>query len=327
MFGLIMIIIFATGGLISFILRLTTKSTKNSGYRQTSKEDMLTQVKMKKKLFTSIGFSFLYFCLLTLILSCGVIIKPGNIGIKQTFGKYSEEVYYPGLHLKNPVSRIINVSTRLDSYTMSKTSLEGNEEGDDSIVTRSKDGIKLNIDTTLLYRINPEKVIYLLSEQGNTYESKIIRNITKSNIVENASPYLFEEITTSKREEFSQVAKEGITNEKIVKDYFFVEDLLIRNIDFPLDVEEAINRKVAEGQKAETTKIMNLIEDKKAIVRELEARGIAGAQEIIQENMTPEYIQWKYIQEIKSIAEDNNQNNTFIIYPLTEDFSPIINVK
>lgn len=91
------------------------------------------------------------------------------------------------------------------------------------------------------------------------------------------------------------------------------ETMDIGNIDYPASVNRQIEAKLAAQQELERQEIQKLIAEREAEIEVIEARGIAGAQEIINKTLTREYLQWKAIEAYKELAQSNN--STFIIVP------------
>lgn len=54
-----------------------------------------------------IGVVFLIGLLLFLSAGCFAIVDAGHVGIEKTFGKVSDNVYPPGLHLKMPWVEVV----------------------------------------------------------------------------------------------------------------------------------------------------------------------------------------------------------------------------
>ncbi|WP_297444366.1 hypothetical protein [Desulfurobacterium sp.] len=56
-----------------------------------------------------------------------------------------------------------------------------------------------------------------------------------------------------------------------------------------------------------------------------EAKGIAESNRIIANSLSKAYLQWYYLQTIKSLA--NGPNNTFIITPYDKNLVPLLNLN
>src|SRR5215470_16468948 len=64
----------------------------------------------------------------------------------------------PGVHVIVPfINEPIIYSTAIQTYTMSKTSAEGQVAGDDAVTVLTNDGQQVFIDISVLYRIDPAK--------------------------------------------------------------------------------------------------------------------------------------------------------------------------
>ena len=61
------------------------------------------------------------------------------------------------------------------NYTMSAVSGEGQVQGDDSIRARTKDGQEVILDASVIYQVDPGKVVPLHIVWQNRYEDGIVR--------------------------------------------------------------------------------------------------------------------------------------------------------
>lgn len=84
------------------------------------------------------------------------------------------------------------------------------------------------------------------------------------------------------------------------------ETMSIGNLDYPKLVQEEIEAKKAALQKEERVAI-------EARVRVAEAQGLADAQKIINDTLTPLYVQYQAIDTYKTLA--GSENTTFVIMP------------
>jgi regulator of protease activity HflC (stomatin/prohibitin superfamily) len=73
---------------------------------------------------------------------------------------YRSDALTPGLHWIVPFAEnVIVYPISRQTYTMSSTPGEGAVSGDDSIAARTADGQQISIDASVIFEINPEKVV------------------------------------------------------------------------------------------------------------------------------------------------------------------------
>lgn len=242
------------------------------------------------------------------------IINPGEVGVQVFFGKVLDNTLEDGFNVKNPFIEIVRFEVRLQEYTLSSIANEGDVFGDDAIKVITRDNLELTIDLSVWYTINADLVteIYRNIAKNNVdLKAKIIRPSVR-NVTRNvATKYSFKE-TIEKREKFSQemelelkeiIDTKGITTDRV----------LIRKVDPPQSVKNSIENKLVQEQNLETKALELEKAAKDAEIRTVTAQGIADAQEIIQDKLTPLYIQYEAVQAYKELAQSNN--TTFVIAP------------
>jgi regulator of protease activity HflC (stomatin/prohibitin superfamily) len=244
------------------------------------------------------------------LLASITIIPAGHVGVKVLFGKTQEGFLPEGLHIINPLLEIQEFSTRTQNYTMSSGTEEGQKAGDDAIRILSNDGLEVNIDLTILYRVNPGSAPTIYKKIGKGFEDKIVRPVTRTGIRNSAAKFNAIELFAEKRAEFETEIIDNISD-TLANRGFNLEQILIRKIDLPTKVKESIERKITAIQEAERMEYVLQKEKSEAERKRVEARGISDAQKIINENLTSKLIQFETIKMQKEIA--TSQNSKIII--------------
>lgn len=227
-----------------------------------------------------------------------VIVDAGTVGVISTFGKVSENAYDPGFHLKNPFSNIIEMSTRTLSYTMSGTPSEGEIQGDDSIQALAKDGGQVWFDVTVLYKLQSEAASGVYSDLGTAYQEKLIRPQIRSTIREVAALYPVTELYSGKREAAQQEMLTRMT-ESIEPRGITVEDVLLRKVNISEQLSASIEAKLSAQQEVQRQEFEIQKAEKEAERKVAEAKGQRDAQDIINQSLTPNYLYFLYINELK----------------------------
>lgn len=239
------------------------------------------------------------------LLSAVRIINPGNVGVQVLFGKVQDKVLYEGLNVINPLMQVEEFSIRTQNYTMSSTFEEGQQMGDDGVRILSKDGLEVNIDLTILYKINPTKAPQIFRTLGPNFESIIIRPVTRTGIRNSASEYEAVELFAEKREEFEESIRQAI-QDTLTSRGFNLDQILVRKIDLPTSVKESIERKITAIQEAQRMEFVLQKEQSEAERKRVEARGIADAQKIVNEGLSPKLLEFERIKMQKALAESPN---------------------
>lgn len=250
------------------------------------------------------GGFFLLLVLFLLLVDGFVSVPAGHVAVIYDRGKgVLEREMEPGLHFKIPFWQTATLmDTRLQVYTMSVSTDEGQQKGDDSIEALTKDGQKVNVDITVQYLIDAQKANLLYNEVGNMYEiqKKVIRppvrNIVREVVTGFESKQLF---NNESRQKASQEIEEKLRKKYAARN-IILESSLLRNVRFSNVYLNAIEEKqVAEQriQKAEFEKQEAEIRKETTIIQataEAESIKLKGAS--LRES--PEVIQLQFVEKM-----------------------------
>ncbi len=252
-----------------------------------------------------------------------IIIQPGNVGVQVLFGNVLDQTLPNGLHFINPFVEVIQMDVKTQAYTMSGKEMEGQIKGDDAIETLSSDGLTLKLEVTVQYRLSAADAALVYRTIGNDYVEKVVRPEIRSALRDGAVSYISTDLYASRREEFVQKVRARIDT-SFKKRGIILENVLLRDVELPQRVKDAINDKIAAEQESQKMVYILTKEKQEAERKRVEAAGIADAQKIISSSLSNQYLQYNYIQTLKSLAGSNN--NTFVITPMDQKLIPMINV-
>ncbi|MCD5382557.1 prohibitin family protein [Candidatus Gracilibacteria bacterium] len=237
------------------------------------------------------------------IVADGIVNVPaGSVAVIFDRGKgVLEQPLGEGIHLKIPFwQKSTILTTRMQSYTMSSTSGEGSQYGDDAISALTKDGQKVGVDITIQFSLEKINAPNVYQNIGLNYVEKIIRpgirSIAREVITGFDSKDLFQNETRQKTQmQISDKMKKYLSDKKIN-----LEGVLVRNIEFSKIYLNAIEEKqVAQQkiQKAEYEKQQALIiKERKIIEAQAEAEAIKLKGQALKENK--EIIQLQMIDKL-----------------------------
>jgi regulator of protease activity HflC (stomatin/prohibitin superfamily) len=188
---------------------------------------------------------------------------------------------------------------------MSAVHDEGDKEGDDAIRILTADGLQVEIDLTILYRVIPSEAPKIYREIGPTYVEKIVRPITRTRIRDNAVNYDAVALYSTKRDEFQNRISKQIEQEFKARG-IFLENVLIRNINLPESVKKTIESKINAEQDSQKMQFVLSKEKQEAERKRVEAQGIADYQRIISESLTDRQLQYEQIKAQKELAASPN---------------------
>ncbi len=169
----------------------------------------------------------------------------------------------------------------------------------------SNNGLMLKVDASVRYRPKAEELYELQTQIGPNYADILIAPVVRSEARKVFGRYAPEEIYSTRREEiekqiFDEVAK-ALDGKHVV-----VEAILVRDVELPAAIQQAIGDKLAEEQRAQKMRFTLDRERQEAQRKQIEAEGIAKYQTIVRQGLTPEYLQYKGLEATQKIAESQN---------------------
>ncbi|MBS1550559.1 MAG: prohibitin family protein [Bacteroidetes bacterium] len=272
------------------------------------------------RIFAGIGI------LLTILFASIVQIGPGEVGVQILFGNVQENVLRSGLNLVNPLIEVQKIDIKTQAYTMSGANDQDvndvKSNRSDPIQTLSSDGLTLLLDVTVWYRLSADDAPNLIRTIGVDYESKIILPAIRTAIRDIAVNFVATDIYSSKRDDYVNDVAKKLENSFQGRG-IILEKVLLRNVELPQKVREAIDEKIAAEQRAQQMVYVLQKERQEADRKQVEATGVAEAQRIINSTISNSYLQWKYIETLKELI--NSPNNSFVIAPYDQKLVPMLN--
>lgn len=287
-------------------VKAKTKSktkAKAIDYDKLFKNNLLSNFNIMPKIKAgSIIGAILVLCVVVIIIDGLVSVPAGHVAVIYDRGRGVLEKELPeGLHLKIPFWQTATImDTRLQTYTMSIATSEGEIYGDDAIEALTSDGQKVNVDVTVQYRISQEDASYIYQKIGLDYKDKIIRPEVRSVIREVVTGYESKSLFDIEPRQKAAQQMENALKEKYAAKKLLLESLLLRNIQFSASYINAIEEKQiaeqriqkAEYQKQEAEKL----KEKKIIEAQAEAESIRLKGETLRQN--PQVIQFEFVQKM-----------------------------
>jgi len=247
-----------------------------------------------------IGFiGFILFMLLTN--TTFITIDPGQKGVKfKRFagGIAKDQIYGQGFHVVMPWDDMIMYDIR----TM---------EAFETMDVLSKNGLSIAVELSYRYQPVPDKIGYLHDEIGPDYANKIINPEIRSATREVIGKYLPEELYSTKREAI-QVEIFDQTKKAAEKNYLIVDAILIRSVQLPAKLKEAIEQKLEEEQLAFQFDFKLERERKEAERKIIEAQAKADANRILNASLSDKILQDKGIEATMELAQSPNSKIVII---------------
>jgi len=264
--------------------------------------------------------------LFTVLFASIVQIGPGEVGVPILFGQVQDNVLRSGLNFINPLMEVEKLDIKTQAYTMSGSNDQDEREvktnKSDPIQTLSSDGLTLLLDVTIWYRLSANDAPNLIRTIGTDYEFKIVLPAIRTALRDVAVNFVATDIYSSKRDDYVNDVAKKLENSFEGRG-LIMEKVLLRNVELPLKVREAIDEKIAAEQRAQQMVYVLQKEKQEAERKTVEAEGVAEAQKIINSTISNSYLQWKYIETLKELV--NSPNNSFVIAPYDQKLTPMLN--
>ncbi len=169
---------------------------------------------------------------------------------------YRETALQPGLRWILPFAEtVVTYPISTQTYTMSIATSEGQVQGDDSIAARTLDGQQIYVDASVIYRVDPEKVVQVHIQWQRRYDADLVRAQARGIIRDVISQYKVDEVVSTKRIEMTSSIREALA-EKLSENGLFLVDYVLRNISFSEEYGASIEQKQIAEQQAQQAKLV-----------------------------------------------------------------------
>jgi regulator of protease activity HflC (stomatin/prohibitin superfamily) len=169
----------------------------------------------------------------------------------------------------------------------------------------SSNGLAIRVDASVRYRPKPEELFELQTQLGPAYADIVIAPVVRSEARKVFGRYAPEEIYSTKREAIERQIYEEVLKALEGK-HVIVEAVLVRDVELPDTIKNAIADKLAEEQRSQKMRFTLDKERQEAQRKQIEAEGIAKYQSIVRQGLTSEYLSYKGIEATERLAQSTN---------------------
>jgi regulator of protease activity HflC (stomatin/prohibitin superfamily) len=259
----------------------------------------------------------IFIFLSALLFTACTTVQPGEIGVKKTLGKLSEDTYSPGLHFLNPFV------TSMERIPIRTVNMEVN------LSLPSKEGLNIEANISILYKIEANNVQEFIEKLGPNYES-VISSVFRSTAADVCARFMAKDMHSGKR---AEIEKEITTrmNEYLQEKSITIETVLMKSIKLPpglynsiegrLQAEQEVmrmqyilkkeeleaERKVIEAQGEVSTMEFVLEKARQEAKRKvIEAEGQRDAQKIVKDGLSDDLIKMRSIEAFDNLSKSPN---------------------
>jgi regulator of protease activity HflC (stomatin/prohibitin superfamily) len=174
---------------------------------------------------------FMVFCAVGMLSGC-VTVGPGEVGVlwKASDGT-QKSPYHEGQYM-------VWIQNKMYVYDLRVMS------NDETLNVIASNGLSINLAATVRYRIAPDEVVALSEEIGPDYYNIILEPLLRSDARRVVGRYSPEEIYSTKRDVVEREIREQLVGRTAGK-HLIIEAVLIRNVELPPAIRQAIDQKLA----------------------------------------------------------------------------------
>ena len=238
-----------------------------------------------------------------LILMSITVVPAGNVGVQDTFGNVSNDAIPPGIHMVNPLSKVIKLSVK---------TIEIKEVVD----VPSKEGLNISLEVSQLVKLDSASAVSIYKTVGREYIPIVVKPQLRSAIREVTATYEAKALYSTQRDKIASEINalfKTLTEGRGV----ITEQTLLRKIQLPDVVAKAIQEKLKREQEAQQMQFVLQKEQQEAERKRIEAQGIADFQKIVTAGISEPLLYWKGIEATEKLAVSPNAKIIIIGNPKT----------
>ncbi|MEN9699526.1 MAG: hypothetical protein RLZZ301_724 [Bacteroidota bacterium] len=246
--------------------------------------------------------------LVALATSC-TVVRPGEAAMKQRLGKLNDKTYTGGPVGYNPfTTKVIKINTRtVEIFNV--------------LPLPTKEGLSVNAEISLLYHVDPTKAQYIYTHFGRNYQEVVVLSNFRATAREISARYSAKELYATERLKIEKAIFDELVNH-IQGHGFIIDAILLKDIDLPPQMMQAIENKVTAEQAALQMDFVIEKQKKEAERMLIEATAVKQAQDIINSSLTDKQLQYNQIEALKSLT---NSPNTKVIITSPNAGSVLLN--
>ncbi|MDH3267319.1 MAG: prohibitin family protein [Ignavibacteria bacterium] len=255
--------------------------------------------------FAMLGFVIALFVAL---LQCFTIIPAGHTGVIDFLGYVSDNTLKPGVNMVNPMANVEKMSIKT-------------QELKELMSVPSKEGLSVDLEISLLFKLDSEKANEIYKTVGPNYAEIILTPQFRSVVRGVTARYEAKALYTASREKLAGEILDEL--EKLVGPRgIIVEQAPLRQIQLPERLTKSIEEKLQAEQESQRMEFILTREKQEADRKRIEAKGIADFQEIVSKGISEQLLKWKGIEATEKLA--NSTNTKVVIIGSGKDGLPII---
>lgn len=188
------------------------------------------------------------------------------------------------------------------------------------LVVLTNSGLPITLKLSTRFHPDYEMLGFLHQKVGPDYANRIVIPQIESVLRKKIGELTAEDIYANKEGVLNKIMWLAI--EETSRNYVVVEDIIIRTIELPEAIKNAIEQKLVEEQRLAKYQFMLQVEKKEAERKEIEAEGIKNYQSVISQTLSDKLLKWQGVNATLELAK--SPNSKVVIVGASKDGLPLI---
>jgi prohibitin 1 len=245
---------------------------------------------------------------LVLVYASVAYVPAGHVGVLTLFGRVTGDVLPEGTHLVNPFKGNNTMSIRT-------------QELKETASVPSDEGLVMTLDTSLLFRLSPEKAAEVYQKIGPNFVEVVVEPTLRSSIRSVTASHSANALYTGGREQVAQQIYTELASQLGSKG-IEVQNILLRDIQLPQMLKSSIEAKQQAEQDALRMAFVLQKEKQEADRKRIEAQGIRDFQQTVSQGISQQLLEWKGIEATERLA--TSANSKVVLIGNTKNGLPLI---
>lgn len=236
------------------------------------------------------------------------VVSAGTVGVVDFLGNVSDNTLKAGVNLVNPMAKVIKFSIKT-------------QELKEVMNVPSKEGLSVQLEISLLFRLDPDNANIIYKTVGPNYAEIILMPQFRSVVRGVTARYQAKALYTASREKLAGEIMdelEGLVGPRGIT----IETAALRQIILPERLTKSIEEKLQAEQESQRMAFVLKKEKQEAERKRIEAKGIKDFQTIVSEGINDQLLRWKGIEATEKLA--NSTNSKVVIIGSGKDGLPLI---
>ncbi len=236
------------------------------------------------------------------------VVPAGMVGVVDFFGNVSDNTLKSGVNLVNPLAKVVKFNIKT-------------QEIKEEMNVPSKEGLPIQLEISLLYKLNPDKANEIYKTVGPNYTQIILIPQFRSVVRGVTAKYEAKALYTASREKLATEITQELDS-LVGPRGIVIERAPMRQIILPPKLTQSITEKLQAEQESQRMTFVLKKEKQEAERKRIEAEGIRDFQRIVSEGINTNLLKWKGIEATEKLA--NSPNTKVVVIGSGKDGLPII---